>query len=242
MSAITTKITPPPKVAGRFNVDFIETADKFLNQLPDMSVQMNNFANQANIVHDEMNTYREYTTNYKNKAYAYAQEAQKASNDIKNYVIPNGTTYDLEALETALNDLLTQNVAQQLQLNIMKDNVDIKALQNNITDLKENIIPQAADAVSPFVLAVNITPAVSTTTTGIITNYKKGDTYSIYIGDTSIVSDATVDTNNIKNIDGLGEVATFGYVTTSTAGSTSIIITRIRNGYKSQAVINITSH
>ena len=120
MSAITTKITPPPKVAGRFDTDFIETADKFLNQLPDMSVQMNNFANQANKVHDEMNTYREYTTNYKNKAYAYAQEAQKASNDIKNYVIPNGTTYDLEALETALNSLLTISVAQQTQITILR--------------------------------------------------------------------------------------------------------------------------
>ena len=37
----TQYITPLPVVAGRFDADFIETADKFLNQLPTTCTEMN---------------------------------------------------------------------------------------------------------------------------------------------------------------------------------------------------------
>ena len=41
-------ITPLPQVAGRFDANFIETADSFLNQLPTTCVEMNNAIDDVN--------------------------------------------------------------------------------------------------------------------------------------------------------------------------------------------------
>ena len=244
MSAITTKITPPPKVAGRFDTDFIETADKFLNQLPTTCNELNYFATQINNVRDEVNNFKDTTynymnttLNYKNTTYAYKQDAISAANSIKSYVIPAEATYNQEALETALNDLLTQNIALQTQINILKNNIDITTLQNTLNEK----IDEVANSVSPFSIIADINPAVSSTTTGFITDYQEGDTYSVYVADTDIVSSAIVDTNKIFNLS-IGKVATFAFVTTATAGNTAIVVTRTRNNYKSQTTIYITSH
>ena len=127
MSKITQTIPALPIVAGRDDNDFIQTAGKFLNQLPDWSGYLNNWASQANHLRDEVNgfkdntySYMTTTLNYKNTARAYRDEAVSAANSIKSYVIPTESTYSLEDLETALNGLLTQIVAQQAQIAILK--------------------------------------------------------------------------------------------------------------------------
>jgi len=127
MSKITQTIPALPQVAGRYDNDFIETADEFLNQLPNWSGYLNNWASQANHVRDEINefkdktySYMNTTLNYKNTAKVYRDEAINASNSIKNYVIPTEATYNQDALEKALNGLLTQAVAQQAQISILR--------------------------------------------------------------------------------------------------------------------------
>ena len=44
----TQYITPLPRVAGRFDTDFIDTADSFLNQLPTTCSQMNSAIDDVN--------------------------------------------------------------------------------------------------------------------------------------------------------------------------------------------------
>ena len=122
MAEITTKITPLPKVAGRFDTDFIETAEKFLNQLPDTCVEMNNFANQANNLRDEVNTFRNQTQDYKNLAYGYKVDAEQARNEIKGYVIPEEATYSKEELATYFDEVLRVQTAQQLMLSLITNN------------------------------------------------------------------------------------------------------------------------
>jgi len=127
MSKITQTIPTLPAVAGRYDNDFIQTADDFLNQLPDYSSDLNNWASQANHLRDEVNgfkddtySYMNTTLDYKNLAYGYKTDAENAANSIKNYVIPEEATYNQNALETALNGLLTQAVAQQAQISILR--------------------------------------------------------------------------------------------------------------------------
>ena len=122
MSAITTKITSPPKVAGRFDTDFIETADKFLNQLPDMAVQMNNFANQANNLRNEVNNFRNQTQDYKNLAYGYKVDAEQARNEIKSYVIPENVTYLQSDLDVYFDEVLRVQTAQQIAISFLINN------------------------------------------------------------------------------------------------------------------------
>jgi len=53
---ITQTITPLPDVAGRFDADFIETADKFLNALPKNAEELNTFIAQFNELLKFVNT------------------------------------------------------------------------------------------------------------------------------------------------------------------------------------------
>jgi len=116
MSKITIKITPLPRVAGRFDADFIETADKFLNQLPNTCDEMNNFASQVNNLRDEVNTLRDETANYKNVTYGYKEEAVKAMNSIKGYIIPANATYSKDEIDKYFDEVARVQVAQQLML------------------------------------------------------------------------------------------------------------------------------
>ena len=122
MAEITTKITTLPKVAGRFDTDFIETADKFLNQLPNTCVEMNNFANQANSLKDEVNTLRNDTQDYKNKAYGYKTDAEQARNEIKGYVIPTNATYSQDALDKNFDEIARVQTAQQIAITLITNN------------------------------------------------------------------------------------------------------------------------
>ena len=122
MAEITTKITPLPKVVGRFDIDFIETADKFLNQLPTTCVEMNNFASQANEVKGEVNTLRNDTQDYKNAAYGYKTDAEKARNDIKGYVIPTNATYSQDALDKNFDEIARAQTAQQIVIALITNN------------------------------------------------------------------------------------------------------------------------
>jgi hypothetical protein len=63
MAEIEQTITQLPVVAGRFDSDFIETADNFLNQLPGTCVELNNFALQTNAVAQYINELKEDTNN-----------------------------------------------------------------------------------------------------------------------------------------------------------------------------------
>ena len=92
MSEITTKITKLPKVAGRFSTDFIKTADKFLNQLPNTYTQLNSFAGETNKVRDEVNDLRDAAKSYRDEAYNKAEEA-------KAVVIPDEATYSKDEIE-----------------------------------------------------------------------------------------------------------------------------------------------
>ncbi len=122
MAEITTKITPLPKVAGRFDTDFIETADKFLNQLPNTCVEMNNYATQANEVKDDVNNLRNQTQDYKNAAYGYKTDAEKARNDIKGYVIPTNATYSQDALDKSFDEIARVQTAQQIAITLITNN------------------------------------------------------------------------------------------------------------------------
>ena len=122
MAEITTKITPLPKVAGRFDTDFIETADKFLNQLPNTCVEMNNFAQQTNEVKDDVNDLRNQTQDYKNAAYGYKTDAEKARNDIKGYVIPTNATYSQDALDKSFDEIARVQTAQQIAITLITNN------------------------------------------------------------------------------------------------------------------------
>ena len=122
MVEITTKITPLPKVAGRFNSDFIETADEFLNQLPTTCVEMNNFASQANNLKDEVNTLRNDTQDYKNLAYGYKVDAEQARNEIKGYVIPTNATLSKDELSTYFDEIARAQTAQQIAISLITNN------------------------------------------------------------------------------------------------------------------------
>jgi Fe-S-cluster formation regulator IscX/YfhJ len=54
MTEITQKIDDLPKVAGRYDADFIKTADVFLKALPNISGQINTFGSQVNNVGDDI--------------------------------------------------------------------------------------------------------------------------------------------------------------------------------------------
>ena len=122
MSEITTKITKLPKVTGRFSTDFIETADKFLNQLPTTCVEMNNFATQVNDTHKEINILRNQTQDYKNAAYGYKTDAEKARNDIKNLVVPKSATYSQDALDESFSEVARVLTAQQIAITLITTN------------------------------------------------------------------------------------------------------------------------
>ena len=92
MAKISTKITKLPKVVGRFDTDFIETADKFLNQLPNTYTELNSFANEVNGVRNEVNNLRNATKSYRDEAYNKAEEA-------KAVVIPEEATYSKDEIE-----------------------------------------------------------------------------------------------------------------------------------------------
>ena len=156
MSEITTKITKLPKVAGRFSTDFIETANKFLNQLPTICVEMNNFATQVNDTHNDINHLRNQTQDYKNAAYGYKTDAEKARNDIKSYVIPTNTTYSQDALDKNFDEMLQSQVAQQFYVSFSSQypdfvRADIDYTINSVVTYKQSpIIPDATKDNNPL--------------------------------------------------------------------------------------------
>ena len=156
MAEITTKITTLPRVAGRFDTDFIETADKFLNQLPNTCVEMNNYATQANEVKYDMNDLRNQAQDYKNAAYGYKTDAEKARNDIKSYVIPTNATYSQDALDKSFDEMLQSQVAQQFYVSFSSQypdfvRGDIDYTINSVITYKQSpIIPDATKDNNPL--------------------------------------------------------------------------------------------
>ncbi len=122
MAEITTKITKLPVVKGRFSLGFIETAEKFLDQLPNTCVEMNNFATQTNDTHNDINHLRNQTQDYKNAAYGYKTDAEKARNDIKNLVVPKSATYSQEALDESFSEVARVLTAQQIAITLITTN------------------------------------------------------------------------------------------------------------------------
>ena len=97
---------------------------------------MNNLVPQINDATSATQSYLNTTENYKNETLTYRNDAQNsasistsnrtraedAANRAEAVVIPEEATYSLADLENALNGLLTKQVAQQAQLNLLKQN------------------------------------------------------------------------------------------------------------------------
>jgi hypothetical protein len=115
-----------PKI-GDTHETFRQKADIAWTDLATAIPQMNQFGIEANNLRDEVNNARDATLSYKNAAenaknaaYGYKVAAENAANKAEAVVIPTEATYSLNDLEVALNGLLTQIVAQQTQIIILK--------------------------------------------------------------------------------------------------------------------------
>jgi len=98
MSKITEVLPVLPDVAGRYDNNFVETADDFLNKLPDFSQKIQSWTNQANNLRDDVNDMRDTTEDYKNWAKNYRDEAQQFKNEVESYVVPDDATYSPSAI------------------------------------------------------------------------------------------------------------------------------------------------
>jgi len=145
MAEITTRISEVPVVAGRFDTNFIETAEKFLNTLPTWSSELNNFGRQANNVKDEMQILHNETLNYKNIAYGYKVDAVNAWNKIQCYTIPTNATYNKDEIDKQLNEITRVQVAQQIILAYlqqpMRDKITgneyVLGVENEVLEIRE---------------------------------------------------------------------------------------------------------
>lgn len=115
-----------PSVAGRFDSDFIETADKFLNQLPDFSIKINEFGTYMESLEDEVEEKKETTLsymndalNYKTKAKAYANTAEQKANEVESVVIPQDATYSKDDIDKMFNSLITAITALQYAVSVL---------------------------------------------------------------------------------------------------------------------------
>ena len=121
-----TGISDYPKIGDTHDV-FRQKADIAWNDLANMAGELNNYKDQANSLRDDVNSWylsvekwTNDTLNYRNQAYAYKIEAVNAANSIKSYVIPDEATYGKDEIDVMLNGLLTQIVAQQAQISILR--------------------------------------------------------------------------------------------------------------------------
>ena len=115
-----------PKVAGRFDADFIETADKFLNTLPEFSVKINEFGVHMENLEEEVEDKKETTLsymndalNYKTQAKAYADTATQKANEVESVVIPQEATYSKDEIDTMFNSLITAVTALQYAVAVL---------------------------------------------------------------------------------------------------------------------------
>ena len=100
--------------------NLIPVANKWSAQVNTTKNEMESFKNSA---YSYMNTtlgYRNDANNYQSLAYGYKVAAEDAANRAEAVVIPTETTYSLNDLESALNSLLTYQVAQAAQISILK--------------------------------------------------------------------------------------------------------------------------
>jgi hypothetical protein len=118
--------TPPD---SNDKVNFRVRADAFLSKLPIFADKLNTYAREANSLKDEMNnirdetnSYKNETLNYKNVAYGYKVAAEDAANEIKSYVIPDGTTYSKDEIDNQLSEITRVQVAQQIILSYLQQN------------------------------------------------------------------------------------------------------------------------
>jgi ABC-type transporter Mla subunit MlaD len=125
---ITQKITKLPVVAGRYDNDFIQTADKFLKQLPTFCdevntaiKQINDTENKLNNIKDETNSYKKETLNYKNTTYGYKLEAVNAANRAEAVVIPTEATYNKDEIDAQLSEITRVQVAQQIIISYLQN-------------------------------------------------------------------------------------------------------------------------
>ncbi len=119
--------TQNPVVFEQNVVSFTNSAlPTFINQVNVLSVDLTGKWSNVNYWTGLTEGYKSSTLsymndalNYKNLAYGYKVAAQSAANRAETVVIPIEDTYNLDALEVALNGLLTQIVAQQAQIKIL---------------------------------------------------------------------------------------------------------------------------
>jgi len=97
--------------------------EAFLQQLKPLSIGLNNATQEINWAIKwidnsltEVGRYVNLTANYKNEAFAYKEEAVKAVNSVKGYVIPTNATYSKDEIDKYFDEVARVQVAQQLML------------------------------------------------------------------------------------------------------------------------------
>jgi hypothetical protein len=92
----------------------------FLASLDDLAEKLNSFGSEANSLAVDVNLLNEETLANKNLSYSHMVRAETAAKKAESIVVPTNATYSVESIEIALNALLTQLVAQQAQISILK--------------------------------------------------------------------------------------------------------------------------
>ena len=109
------------EVQYRIKVEnFLKLLKQFSKDLLSLVSQLNSFIGFAKSAETETKAARNDAINAKNEAYAYKTEAQLAAEEIKSFVLPNDATYSKDAIDAMFNSILTQVVAQQAQIAILR--------------------------------------------------------------------------------------------------------------------------
>jgi hypothetical protein len=106
---IIQSISPLPVVVGRYDNNFVQTADDFLNKLPNFCTELNTYAREANSLIDEAvslkENYFEPIVQIHDETLAYRNDAVNAKEAIQNYVIPNEATYSIEQIDALIEEM-----------------------------------------------------------------------------------------------------------------------------------------
>ena len=95
-------VTNLPVVVGRYDADFINTADAFLNALPTFCTQLNSSINEINATEAGiLDTKNKIDTTYEDIKVKKTDIDNKYE-EIQQYVIPEEATYSEETIEEKL--------------------------------------------------------------------------------------------------------------------------------------------
>jgi len=81
---------------------------------------MNQISYETETYKNNALSYRNDALSYRNASSTYMSRAEIAANMAESVVIPTTASYSVDAIDTALNSLLTQSVAQTAQISILR--------------------------------------------------------------------------------------------------------------------------